>query len=234
MECWSSLPAREAHPMPMFLMAAPIPVWTCPVTWVRQRKASELRKAPEILADLIWERELRVCGVLWVCAVCGALCELGVLEVLGARAGSPGWASTAGRIGYCGQEVARTDLPLSVREVVDFGTIPRRLGHGDRARAVSAALESVGAGALARRLYRELSAGERQRVALARCLCQAADLLVLDEPLASLDPAGGTSFMELVESLGVPVVLVTHVESHFERPEWRVLELSGGTLADAA
>ena len=87
----------------------------------------------------------------------------GSIEVLGARAGSPGWASTAGRIGYCGQEVARTDLPLSVREVVDFGTIPRRLGHGDRARAVSAALESVGAGALARRLYRGLSAGERQR-----------------------------------------------------------------------
>jgi ABC-type ATPase involved in cell division len=40
--------------------------------------------------------------------------------------------------------------------------------------------------------------------------------------------------MELVESLGVPVVLVTHVESHFERQGWRVLELRGGALVDAA
>ena len=88
MECWSSLPAREAHPMPMFLIAAPIPVWTCPVTWVRQRKASELRKAPEILADLIREREVGVGGVcavlLAVLEVRGALCVVGALGACGA------------------------------------------------------------------------------------------------------------------------------------------------------
>ena len=158
----------------------------------------------------------------------------GSVEVLGARPGSPGWRSAAGRVGYSGQEVVRTDLPLSVREVVDFGTIPRRIPFGARSRAVREALAAVGSAGLLQRLYRELSAGERQRFALARCLCQAADLLVLDEPLASLDPAGGTAFMELVEGLGVPVILVTHVESHFERPGWRVLELCGGALRDAA
>jgi ABC-type Mn2+/Zn2+ transport system ATPase subunit len=158
----------------------------------------------------------------------------GSIEVLGSRTGSPGWSSTAGRIGYCGQEIARTDLPLSVREVVDFGTIPRRLAPGERSRTVRGALAAVGSAGLLQRMYRELSAGERQRVALARCRCQAADLLVLDEPLASLDPAGGAAFMELAEGLGVPVVLVTHVESHFERPGWRVLELRGGALRDAA
>ena len=158
----------------------------------------------------------------------------GSVEVLGARAGAPGWAAASGRIGYCGQEVARTDLPLSVRETVAFGTMPRRLAPGARARAVGEGLAAVDSAHLAHRLYRELSPGERQRVALARCLCQSADLLVLDEPLASLDPAGGAAFMELVESLGVPVVLVTHVESHFERPGWRILEMRDGAFVDAA
>jgi len=158
----------------------------------------------------------------------------GSVEVLGERAGAPGWAAASGRIGYCGQDVARTDLPLSVRESVAFGTLPRRLAPAERAHAVRDALAAVGSAHLVHRLYRELSPGERQRVALARCLCQSADLLVLDEPLASLDPAGGTAFMALVESLGVPVVLVTHVESHFERPGWRVLEMRGGALVDAA
>jgi ABC-type Mn2+/Zn2+ transport system ATPase subunit len=158
----------------------------------------------------------------------------GSIEVLGLQAGAPGWTTASGRIGYCGQEVARTDLPLSVRETVAFGTLPRRLAPTARTHAIRGALAAVGAEHLVHRLYRELSPGERQRVALARCLCQSADLLVLDEPLASLDPAGGTAFMELVESLGVPVVLVTHVESHFERPGWRVLEMRAGALGDAA
>ena len=111
MECWSSLPAREAHPMPMFLMAAPIPVWTCPVTWVRQRKASELRKAPEILADLIREREVGVGGVcavlLAVLEVRGALCVVGALGACGAPealgvGGVCGVLGVVGALGGCG------------------------------------------------------------------------------------------------------------------------------------
>lgn len=158
----------------------------------------------------------------------------GTVDVLGTRVGTPGWPAVAGRVGWCGQEVARGDMPLSVREVVAFGAIPRRLTGAARRQAVAEALAAVGSPHLVSRSYGELSVGERQRVALARCLCQAADLLVLDEPLASLDPRGSAAFMELVERLGTPMVLVTHVESHFERPGWRVLAMRGGTLHDAA
>jgi ABC-type Mn2+/Zn2+ transport system ATPase subunit len=158
----------------------------------------------------------------------------GIVEVLGARVGAPGWPAVAARVGWCGQEIARTDLPLSVREVVGFGAIPRRLWGAARRKVVAESLAAVGSPHLLHRAYGELSAGERQRVALARCLCQAADLLVLDEPLASLDPEGGVAIMELVERLGTPVVLVTHVESHYERPGWRVLAMRGGALHDAA
>jgi ABC-type Mn2+/Zn2+ transport system ATPase subunit len=99
---------------------------------------------------------------------------------------------------------------------------------------VAEALAAVGSPHLLSRSYGGLSVGERQRVALARCLCQAADLLVLDEPLAPLDPEGVATFLELVERLGTPVLLVTHLESHFERPGWRVLALDGGVLHGAA
>ena len=94
--------------MPMFLMAAPIPVWTCPVTWVRQRKASELRKAPEILADLIREREVGVGGV------CGVL--LAVLEVRGA-------SGVCGALGECGALGGR-----GAPEALGVGGAPEALG----------------------------------------------------------------------------------------------------------
>jgi ABC-type Mn2+/Zn2+ transport system ATPase subunit len=157
----------------------------------------------------------------------------GHIEVLGTLVGSRGWAATAGRVGWCGQESAVTDLPLSVREVVAFGAIPRRITGAARRRAVVEALAEVGADHLLTRPYRSLSTGERRRVALARCLCQHADLLVLDEPFASLDPEGAATFMDTVEGMDAPIVLVTHVESHFERPGWRVLEMRGGALHDA-
>ena len=75
-------------------------------------------------------------------------------------------------------------------------------------------LEEVGCMPLANRRVMALSGGERQRVALARALVTKPSLLLLDEPLAALDPTTRHSvrgfLKEQLTSLEVPVVLVTH------------------------
>lgn len=64
------------------------------------------------------------------------------------------------------------------------------------------------------RCYRELSGGQQQRVLLARALCAAGDLLVLDEPVTGLDPAAADDLYRTLRYLnrteGMAVVMVTH------------------------
>jgi len=80
----------------------------------------------------------------------------------------------------------------------------------DRARA---ALDMVGLAALADRPARRLSGGERQRLALARAAALAPEVLFLDEPSASLDPAATGAVEEIVRRLaarGTKIVMTTH------------------------
>ena len=64
------------------------------------------------------------------------------------------------------------------------------------------------------RCYRELSGGQQQRVLLARALCAAGELLILDEPVTGLDPAAAQDLYRtlayLNKSEGIAIVMVTH------------------------
>jgi iron complex transport system ATP-binding protein len=95
-----------------------------------------------------------------------------------------------------------------------YATMPARGWEGRREwRAVARALRMVGAGHLARRPFAELSGGEQRRVLLARALVSAPDLLVLDEPLAALDPGFAlemTATLEAVKRSGTAMVVATH------------------------
>ncbi|TDP72998.1 ABC transporter ATP-binding protein [Roseateles toxinivorans] len=85
------------------------------------------------------------------------------------------------------------------------------------------------------RLIAKLSGGQQQRLSIIRALAHEPDLLVLDEPVASLDPAGRRDFLrELVERVldrGTTVVFSTHILSDLERVAFNVAFLKEGRIA---
>lgn len=124
-----------------------------------------------------------------------------------------------GAIGYLPQQTrAQRDFPASVWEVVLSGCLSQR---GSRffysAAQKSSALMNMGKlGILELKdeSYRNLSGGQQQRVLLARALCAAGRLLILDEPITGLDPAAAQDLYKTLNYLnkkeGMAVVMVTH------------------------
>ena len=148
---------------------------------------------------------------------------LGLLEPLSGRArlfgAEPGRFRDRGRLGYVPQRPALGhDLPATVDEVVTMGRLSARGWHtrlspADR-EEVEHALETVGLAALAQRRVRELSAGQQQRVFIARALASRPSLLVLDEPIAGVDAESQRRFRDslthLVHQHQAAVLLVSH------------------------
>ncbi len=74
-------------------------------------------------------------------------------------------------------------------------------------------MEKLGVSNLAKRCFRELSGGQQQRVLLARALCAAGKLLLMDEPVAGLDPAATEEMYAIIQKLngeGVTILMVSH------------------------
>lgn len=123
------------------------------------------------------------------------------------------------RIGYVAQ-VQNIDprMPMSVRDVVMIGRYGRlgliKRPSKDDWEAVEKALELVGMHHLRSRPIGHLSGGEQQRAAIARCLAQDPEILLLDEPTASLDWRAKTDILELVKRIhdtqGLTTLFVTH------------------------
>lgn len=121
-------------------------------------------------------------------------------------------------IGYLPQQTnAQRDFPASVGEVVLSGCLNSRgirPFYSRKERCIAADnMERLGITELKKRSYRELSGGQQQRVLLARALCATHKLLLLDEPVAGLDPMVTAELYELISSInksGVTVIMVTH------------------------
>ena len=113
-------------------------------------------------------------------------------------------------IGYVFQEPRLFDH-LSVRANIDYG---RQRRAGDNAREFDHVVELLGLGALLERRPQALSGGEAQRVAIARALLCAPQLVLMDEPLASLDRARRDEILPFLERLHadarIPIVYVSH------------------------
>ncbi len=89
---------------------------------------------------------------------------------------------------------------------------PANLGLAGEAltERVDEALEAVEASHAAGRAPHHLSGGERRRVAIATALAMRPEILVLDEPASALDPAGRRELIELLATLDVTLLIVTH------------------------
>ena len=123
---------------------------------------------------------------------------------------------TARQVGYLPQHTpVQRDFPASVGEIVQSGCLGKsRLFYSAAQKSEAAAqMERLGITHLKNRCYRELSGGQQQRVLLARALCAAEDLILLDEPVAGLDPKVTKEMYEIIADLtrsGVTVIMVSH------------------------
>ncbi|HSF94326.1 MAG TPA: ATP-binding cassette domain-containing protein [Thermohalobaculum sp.] len=127
-------------------------------------------------------------------------------------------------------------LRRSVLGNLRFALSVRGLDLTERARREAEALELCRLTELAHRPARVLSGGEQQRLAVARALACAPDVLFLDEPTASLDPASTLAIEELIgaaHARGVTVVMVTHDAGQARRVADDIAFLHAGRLTEA-
>lgn len=122
-------------------------------------------------------------------------------------------------IGYLPQQTdIQRDFPASVKEVVMSGCLNRckkKFFFTKKEKDIVAyQLERLGITHLANKSYRALSGGQQQRTLLARALCASDKILILDEPVASLDPKATEDFYRLIDQLNkkdkMTIVMISH------------------------
>lgn len=137
-------------------------------------------------------------------------------------------------LGYVFQE-ASLFSHLNVRRNLEYGL--RRLPKGTSSGSLQEAIELLGIGSLLDRHVDQLSGGEKQRVAIARALALNPDILLMDEPLASLDTARKQEIMPYLEQLhagaSTPVLYVSHSSDEVARLADRVVLIENGHIKAA-
>jgi cell division transport system ATP-binding protein len=126
-------------------------------------------------------------------------------------------------------------MDRSVGENVALPLILRGMKRGEIGKRVRVLLEKLGLGARERALPSQLSAGEQQRVGIARALVAEPPLLVADEPTGNLDPTLSAEIMALFAALperGTSVLVASHDLGLVKRMKKRVLVLDHGKLVD--
>jgi molybdate transport system ATP-binding protein len=135
------------------------------------------------------------------------------------------------RVGYVFQD-ARLFPHLKVRDNLAYGL--KRAPAGDRAIGFDAVVELLGIDHLLDRRPLRLSGGEKQRVAIGRALLAQPRLLLMDEPLASLDAARRLEILPYVErlrdALGLRIVYVSHAVDEVLRLASTIVVVDGGCV----
>lgn len=121
-------------------------------------------------------------------------------------------------IGYLPQQTQlQRDFPASVKEVVMSGFLNHcginpfyTIKQKNKFKRI---MDNLNISRLEKRCYRELSGGQQQKVLLARALCATDKLLLLDEPVAALDPKASKEFYQLISKInsqGTTIIMISH------------------------
>lgn len=122
-------------------------------------------------------------------------------------------------IGYLPQQtIVQKDFPASVKEIVLSGCATqigfRPFFNSAEKKLAKDMMKRLDISDLSSRCYRELSGGQQQRVLIARALCAARKLLLLDEPVTGLDPKATNEMYELIADLNrkdnITIIMVSH------------------------
>ncbi len=121
-------------------------------------------------------------------------------------------------IGYLPQQTnVQRDFPASLWEVVLSGCLNRcgirPFYNREEKKLCQENMQRMGIWELRDSCYRELSGGQQQRALLARALCAARKILLLDEPVAGLDPKVTAEMYELIQGLnkeGITIIMISH------------------------
>ncbi|MFI7419673.1 energy-coupling factor ABC transporter ATP-binding protein [Nonomuraea sp. NPDC049684] len=135
------------------------------------------------------------------------------------------------RVGLVFQDPDDQLFMPTVKDDVAFGPANAGLKGAELDRVVHDALDRVGMLEAADRPPHHLSFGQRRRVAVATVLAMRPEILVLDEPSSNLDPAARRELAEILRSLDVTVLMVTHDLPYALELCERSLILSGGVIA---
>lgn len=142
-----------------------------------------------------------------------------------------------GAVGYLPQQTqVQKNFPASVMEVVMSGFLNSSskmpfYSRSQKGKAIDN-MKKLGIEGLRKDCYGHLSGGQQQRVLLARALCAAKDILVLDEPVTGLDPMASAILYESLRRLhkeGMAIVMVTHDLRTAVKEADKILHLNDGS-----
>ena len=138
------------------------------------------------------------------------------------------------QLGFIFQEFHLLPI-LNAEENVEYFLIRQRLKRDTRKERVRAALDAVGLDDHRLKRPREMSGGQRQRVAIARAIAKRPDVIIADEPTASLDQETGKTIMEIITELnrerGVSVIVASHDPMVLAMSD-KVIRLRDGQIVD--
>ena len=136
--------------------------------------------------------------------------------------------------GYLPQQTDfQKDFPATVGEIVLSGCLGRKGFFGfynsEDKKTARENMEKLGISELSSRSYKDLSGGQKQRVLLARALCAAREVIILDEPASGLDGKSSEEMYEIIDSLNkdekMTVIMVSHDEEKSLKYADKVLHL---------
>ncbi len=141
-------------------------------------------------------------------------------------------------IGYLPQQKAyQKNFPASVKEIVLSGCQSKNkfklfYNKADKKLALEN-IKKLGIETLSEKYYNELSGGQQQRVLLARSLCAVDDLLLLDEPTASLDPKASEKLYKVINNLNkdkISIIMISHDIEEALKYATHILHVGGNSF----